>query len=39
MVLMSHPGTQQCVAVVCLIVCGLTRFFPTDGIVAATTRA
>ena len=27
------------IAVVCLIVCGLTLFFATDGIVAATTRA
>ena len=36
---MSTPDRNRCVAVVCRIVCGLTRLPATDGIVAATAAA
>jgi hypothetical protein len=38
-VLMSTPDRNRYVAVVCRIVCGLTRFLATDGSSVATFRA
>ena len=36
---MSTPARSRCVAVVCRIVCGLTRFFASDGSGTATAAA
>jgi len=38
MTVRSTPDCSRCIAVVCRIVCGLTRFFATDGIVAMLNR-